>query len=94
MAVQLVPGVGSVATSAGRKIYRDLKGRFISKAKFELERRRGPGGRFMSRAAADRMRGVESYLRAQLGAPPAGKQWAMIAAKYPERFSDYLQDLE
>ena len=83
----------SVATKAGRKIYRDARGRFISRAKYELERRRGPLGRFITTKAATRQRGVESYLRAKLGAPPAGKNWHQIASKYPERFMDYLEDL-
>lgn len=94
MATTLVAGVGSIIRKGGRTIYRDLRGRFISKAKFELERRRGPRGQFLSRAAADRARGVESFLRAQLGAPPAGKTWQQIAGKYPERFEDFLNELE
>lgn len=84
--------VQAILTRAGRKLYKDARGRFISRAKYELEQRRGPGGRFLSRAGATRQRGVESYLRAQLGAPPAGKTWAQIASKYPERFIDYLQE--
>ncbi len=85
--------VQAIVTRAGRTIYRNARGRFISKAKYELERRRGPGGRFLSRQGAKHQRGVESYLRAQLGAPPAGKTWAQIAGKYPQRFIDYLEDL-
>ena len=86
--------VQAILTRAGRKLYKDARGRFISRAKYELEKRRGPGGRFLSRTAARRQQGVESWLRAQLGAPPAGKTWAQIAGKYPERFEDYLQDLQ
>ena len=78
---------------AARKVYRDARGRFISKAKYELEQRRGPGGRFITKKAAVRQRGVEAYLRAQLGAPPAGKNWQQIASKYPEKFQDYLEDM-
>lgn len=85
--------VQAILTKAGRRIYQDARGRFISKAKYELEMRRGPGGRFLSKANAAKQRGVESYLRAQLGAPPAGKTWAQIAGKYPQRFIDYLQDM-
>ena len=94
MPIQAVPGVGTILTRGGRKVYRDLKGRFTSKAKFELEMRRGPGGTFITRAAGKRQRGVESYLRYQLGAPPAGKTWSQIASKYAERFADYLADLD
>ena len=85
--------VVAFVTRAGRKIYKDARGRFISKAKYELERRRGPAGRFLTKGAASRQRGVESYLRAQLGAPPAGKTWQQIASKYPQRFTDYLEEL-
>jgi Ni/Co efflux regulator RcnB len=85
--------VQAIVTRAGRRIYKDARGRFISKAKYALEQRRGPGGRFLSSAGAKRQRGVEQFLRAQLGAPPAGKTWQSIAAKYPDRFTDYLQDL-
>jgi hypothetical protein len=85
--------VQAIVTRAGRKLYKNARGQFISKAKYELERRRGPGGRFLSRAGAARQRGVESYLRAQLGPPPAGKSWQQIASKYPDRFVDYLEDL-
>lgn len=84
--------VQAFLTSTGRRVFKDARGRFISKAKYELERRRGPGGRFISKARASKNRGIEAYLRAQLGAPPAGKEWQQIAAKYPERFMDYLQD--
>lgn len=83
----------ALLTKAGRKVYKDARGRFISRAKYELELRRGPSGRFLSKAAAERGRGVESWLRAQLGAPPSGKTWQQIAGKYPERFADYLQEL-
>ena len=92
MAVQQV--LVNAARKKARKLYRDAKGKFISRAKYELNQRRGPGGRFISKAAAGRQRGVEQYLRAQLGAPPAGKSWQQIAGKYPERFADYLQDIQ
>lgn len=83
----------AVVTQSGRVIYKDARGRFISKSKFDLEMRRGPSGRFLSRTGAARQQGVENFLRAQLGAPPAGKSWAQIAGKYPDRFIDYLEDL-
>lgn len=83
-----------ITTIAGRKLFKDAAGRFISRQKYELERRRGPRGRFLSRSAAKKQRGIENFLRAQLGAPPAGKTWQQIAGKYPDRFIDYLQDLQ
>ncbi len=82
--------VQSFVTAAGRKIFKDAKGRFISRAKYELEKRRGPSGRFLSSRQAARRPGIESALRASLGAPPAGKDWFTIASKYPERFEDYV----
>lgn len=85
--------VQAILTKAGRTLYKNARGQFISKSKYELERRRGPSGRFLSAANAERQRGVEQWLRAQLGAPPAGKTWAQIAGKYPDRFEDYLDDL-
>ena len=86
--------VQAIITRTGRRIYKDARGRFISKAKYQLEQRRGPSGRFLSKTNAIRQQKVESWLRAQLGAPPAGKTWAQIAGKYPQRFMDYLEDLE
>lgn len=80
-------------TKAGRRIFKDAKGRFISEAKFNLLNRRGPGGKFISTQAA-RARGTlqaqENRLRAQLGAPPRGQSWVQIANKYEERFNAYL----
>lgn len=81
--------------SGGRVLFQDARGRFINRAKYELLKRRDPiTGRFLTRAAADRRRGVESFLRAQLGAPPSGKSWVAIAGKYPDRFEDFLQGFE
>ena len=85
--------VQAIVTRAGIRLYKNARGKFISKAKYELERRRGPAGRFLTKSAATRQRGVESFLRAQLGAPPAGKTWQQIASKYPQRFIDFLEDM-
>jgi len=83
--------IQALAARAARKVYRDARGRFTTRAKYELEKRRGPGGRFITKARATQNRSMESLLRAQLGAPPAGKNWQQIAGKYPERFMDYLE---
>ena len=84
-----------VLYTGGRLLFKDARGRFISRAKYELLQRKDPlTGRFMS-AAKSRLRpGAESQLRFQLGAPPAGKSWLQIAEKYSERFEDFLQGLE
>ena len=91
MALQLI------ARPLARKVYRDAKGRFISKAKYELNQRRDPAtGRFITKAAAARRpdpKIVEGKLRKELGAPPAGRTWTEIAARYTERFEDYLRDI-
>ena len=84
--------VQALLTRAGRKVFKDAKGRFISRARYELEQRRGPGGRFISKSRASQNKNIEAALRAELGAPPAGKEWFTIAAKYPERFADYVSD--
>lgn len=84
----------AIITRAGRTIFKDARGRFISRAKYELLNRIDPAtGRFISKAAAARrgtLRQQESRLRKQLGAPPRGKNWVQIANKYKERFSAYL----
>ena len=83
-----------IARKAARKVYRDARGRFISRAKYELERRRLPSGRFGTKAQGSLRRRMETYLRAELGAPPAGKSWHQMASKYPERFEDYLEGIQ
>lgn len=84
----------SIAKVGGRTIYR-YKGRFISRSTYESLMRRSPiSGQFMSAAGAARERGIEQYLRSQLGAPPSGKNWISIASKYAERFQDYLEELQ
>lgn len=84
----------AIVTRAGRKIFKDASGRFISEAKYKLLNRRDPStGKFISAAKAQRrgtLQAQESRLRAQLGAPPRGKSWVTIANKYQERFAAYL----
>ena len=84
-----------IVTKAGRRIFKDAGGRFISEAKFNLLNRRDPStGKFISGAKAAKrgtLQAQESRLRAQLGAPPRGKSWVNIANKYQERFSAYLR---
>lgn len=87
----------AIITKTGRRLFKNSAGRFISKQKFELLKRKDPlTGRFLPKATAgrtiSRQRGVEEYLRAQLGAPPSGMNWITIASKYAERFEDYLED--
>lgn len=86
---QIVRAVG------GRLLYKDRRGRFISKAKYELLSRRDPAsGRFLPRGAPLlNTQRAENVLRSKLGAPPRGLNWVQIAAKYKERFADFLQDI-
>lgn len=68
--------------------------RFVSRSAFRSQQWRMRGGKAGTLARANRQKGIESYLRAQLGAPPAGKSWFQIASKYAERFADYLADMD
>lgn len=83
-----------VITRAGRRVYKDASGRFISKARFDFLNRRDPStGRFISKAAADRrgtLQDQEARLRRQLGKPPRNWNWVQIANKYSNRFEAYL----
>lgn len=84
----------AILTKAGRTIFKDGRGRFISQAKYNLLNRIDPStGRFISAAkAAQRgsLSSQEARLRSQLGAPPRGHTWIKIANKYSERFAAYL----
>lgn len=81
--------VGSVA-----RVFRDPKGRFISRAKHELLSRISKiTGRFLTAEAALTERTIEARLRKKLGRPPAGQQWLALATKYSERFADILSSV-
>lgn len=85
----------TMAVRAGRTIFRNAKGRFISKAKFELLRRISPvTGRFQSAELAASQRAQEAWLRQKLGRPPAGQNWVRIASKYGERFGDLIDEMQ
>lgn len=83
-----------ILTKTGRTLYKDARGRFISRARFDFLNRRDPAtGRFLSKAAAARrgtLQEQEARLRRILGKPPKGWQWVQIANKYSDRFKDYL----
>ena len=69
----------SLLTKAGRRIYKNAAGRFVSKAAFtEIIRKQSV---------------TESFFRDQFGPPPSGQEWHSIAEKYPERFADYVDEL-
>lgn len=83
-----------ILTRAGRTVYKDASGKFISRARYELLNRRDPAtGRFISKAAAARrgtLQEQEARLRRQLGKPPRNWNWVQIANKYSARFEAYL----
>lgn len=84
----------ALITKTGRTVYKNAKGKFISKATFERERRRGPGGRF--RSAVDFFRQAdtrtkESLLVEKFGGPPiGGGTWIGRAEASPDRFAEEL----
>ncbi len=81
--------VGRIIFDAATGRYRRA-GRFVSKAAYRAQQWRLGGGKVgtaLRRASTPRL---ETALRAQLGAPHAGKTWAQIARKYPERFEGYV----
>lgn len=84
------PLVRIIADKAGR--YRRA-GKFVSAAAYRAQQWRLRGGKAGTASRTAWKARAEQGLRAELGAPPAGKQWVQIASKYPERFEDYLDEL-
>ena len=68
--------------------------RFVSKAAYRAQQWRLAGGKAGTRRKLDIRRATESAMRAQWGAPPAGKEWTQIAKKYPERFEGYMDEIQ
>ncbi len=91
----VLPAVASrIASGAARKLFRDARGRFISKKKYDLLKRTSKiTGRFLSKENALLERQKNAWLTNVLGRPPAGQEWIKIAAKYADRFSDLLRDM-
>ena len=65
--------------------------RRVSKSAFNSQQWRMRGGKAGTIARRKHARDIETAMRADLGAPPAGHQWNVIAGKYSERFEDYLE---
>ena len=82
-----------ILTKTGKALYKDARGKFISKSRFDFLNRRDPAtGKFISKAAATRrgtLQQQESRMRRQLGKPPRNWNWVQIANKYPTRFEGY-----
>jgi len=84
----------AIASRVAQKLFRDARGRFISKKKYDLLKRTSKiTGRFLSKENALLERQKNAWLTNVLGRPPAGQEWIKIAAKYADRFSDLLQDM-
>jgi len=87
----------ALITKAGRTIYKNAAGKFISRVTFERERRRGPGGRF--RSASEFMRQApartkEALLAERYGGPPlGGGTWIGRAEASPDLFAQDLADV-
>ncbi len=90
-------GPVAIITRAGRTVYKNARGRFISRAAFERELRRGPGGRFRSaseffRQSTDRAK--EALLLERYGGPPlGGGTWVSRMRSSPDVFAEELADL-
>jgi len=86
----------ALITKAGRTVYKNAQGRFINRATFERERRRGPGGKFRSatdffRSATTRTK--EALLAEKFGGPPlGGGTWIGRAEASPDKFASELAD--
>lgn len=89
MALPITPG------SIARKLYRDARGRFISKAKFELAQRRSlRTSKFTTGPKAALERKQEVWFTEKLGPAPPGQNWVRIASKYADRFEDLTSDMD
>ncbi len=86
----------AIITRTGRTMYKNARGRIISRSEFERETRRGPLGRFQSRAQAFQradMRTQEALLRDALGGQPlGGGSWTDRAERSPDLFAEILAD--
>ncbi len=89
MAVPLVQIVPKVLKS-GKTVYKRGHWR-VSESAYRSQRWRLQGGKAGTASKRARIARIEAHLRAELGAPPAGKRWQQIAGKYPERFADYTE---
>ncbi len=84
-----------VFNKVGRAMYKQGS-RFVSKNTYLRELRRGPGGRFRSKASFVKglsEKNLESYLRDVFGGSPlGGGQWVARVQQSSYRFADILAD--
>lgn len=83
------PLVRIILDKAGRP---RRNGKFVSQAAYRAQQWRLRGGKLGTLAKSDRGQRVEAALRAELGAPPSGQSWFVIASKYPDKFEDYVSE--
>ena len=84
--------VQALAPKVARTLYRNAKGRFISKAKHDLEKRRLATGRFGTPQQARFSKGFGKWMRAEVGPPGGNLTWTQIATKYPEKLEDWINE--
>ena len=85
--------VQAFVTAAGRQIFKSATGRFISKQTYLRELRRGPGGRFITKARQVgklTKSGLAQQLMEELGPPIGGGNWDARVNKSGPRFADML----
>ncbi len=84
----------AIASRVARKVFRDARGRFVSKQKYDLIQRRSKiTGRFLSKQGAALERQRSAWLTQKLGRAPAGQDWVKIADKYADRFGDLTREM-
>jgi len=92
MAVPLIQIVPKLLKS-GKTVYKRGHRR-VSESAFRSQQWRLAGGKAGTARKRTIKLEMERALRGQLGAPPAGKEWAQIASKYPDRFEDYIDEIQ
>jgi hypothetical protein len=83
--------LGPIAARAARKVYRDARGRFTTRIKYELSERRLPSGRFGTLTQARFFEGYGTWMRAEVGPPSGRLSWKQLASRYPEKFEDWTE---
>ena len=87
--VQIVPKI----LKSGQRVFKRGHWR-VSESAYRSQQWRLKGGKAGTARRASGVREMESALRAELVAPPAGKEWVKIASAYPDRFEDYIDEIQ
>lgn len=89
----VVPRVTAMVTKAGRIVYKNSKGGFISKSTFLRELRRGANGKFGPKSSPGRTkseRQLEQFMKRHVGNPMGGGTWIARIRKSSDRFADMM----